>query len=229
MKQPAGIRSKITFWFYLLLTFMITISVISYGLVRKVEEKLINVETIDEFLENTLEVRRMEKNFLLYNDPDSLEQGKKFLSAMSGQLQDNASLFISLIPVHRIEPIRTALEEYTTTFYLLSDASEKEAAVTVRSQGNRLTGLSEELVVLEHHAINRLIRLISNALLLMLPLLIISFAAVAALLGKGIVSSLKQLEQHADTIMTGNFIEAPFPSNSPEVISLIAAFNRITR
>lgn len=229
MRQPGGIRSKITFWFYLLLTFMIIISVISYGLVRKVEEKLINVETIDEFLENTLEVRRMEKNFLLYNDPASLEQGKKYLASMSDQLRENTSLFISLIPVHRIEPLQTALEEYAATFHLLGPASKKKTAVTVRSQGNRLTGLAEELVVLEHHAINRLIRFISNALLLMLPLLIISFATVAALLGRGIVSSLKQLEQHADTIVTGNFIEAPFTSNSPEVNSLITAFNRMSR
>ncbi|MCI5145512.1 MAG: sensor histidine kinase [Candidatus Electrothrix sp. AR3] len=230
MIQPGGIRSKITFWFYLLLTFMIGNSIITYGLIRKVEEKLINVEEIDAFLENTLETRRMEKNFLLYQDIKSLEQGRVYLSAMSEQLSINEALFVQLSPQQSIEPIRKAFDEYAVTFTLLPHASDKKLAdADIRSQGKQLTKLAEDLVVSERHNINRLIRIVSNTLLLMLPLLILSFAAVAALLGRGIVSSLKQLEQHADRIVTGNFIEAPFTSPSREVNSLILAFNRMSR
>jgi signal transduction histidine kinase len=102
-------------------------------------------------------------------------------------------------------------------------------AADIRDQGNQLTKLAEELVAMEHRAINNLLRIISNSLLLMLPLLIIFFGTIAALLGRGIVSSLKQLEKHADMIATGNFIEVPFTSSSREVNNLINAFNRMSR
>ncbi len=230
MRQPGGIRSKITFWFYLLLTFMIGNSIITYGIVRKVEEKLLNVETIDHFLENTLEVRRMEKNFLLYGDPKALDQGTVYLATLARQLAENEELFISLSSLHNISKVRNALQIYDTIFSQLSYSTTKnKAAAEIRDKGNQLTILAENLVTREHRAINNLLRMISNSLLLMLPLLIIFFGAVAALLGKGIVSSLKQLEKHADMMATGDFVEVPFTSTSREVNSLIGAFNRMSR
>lgn len=230
MKQPGGIRSKITFWFFLLLAFMVGLSVITYGIVSKVEEKLFNIETIDAFLENTLEVRRMEKNFLLYGDQKSLEQGAAYLATLSRQLIDNEELFIRLSSRQDISEAKTALRDYAATFAGLLHAFESnEITGKIREQGNELTILAEDLVIRERQTINRLLRLISNTLLLTLPLLVALFSSAAALLGKGIVSSLKQVEKHAAMIATGNFVEAPFSSSNREVNSLITAFNKMSR
>ncbi len=230
MRQPGGIRSKITFWFFLLLTFMVGNSLIIYGIIREVEEKLLNVEEVDAFFENTLEVRRMEKNFLLYGDQKSLEQGTVYLATLSRQLVENEELFISLSSLHDISKVRNALSNYNATFSLLSDsASRNKAASDIRDQGTQLTILAEDLVTREHHAIRGLLRMTSNSFLLMLPLFILFFGAFAALLGKGIVFSLKQLEKHAAMIATGNFVEVPFTSTNREVNSLISAFNRMSR
>lgn len=230
MRQPGGIRSKITFWFYLLLTFMVGNSLITYGIVRKVEEKLLNVETVDAFLENTLEVRSMEKNFLLYDDPQSLEEGVSHLATLTRQLAEHEELFISLSSLYDVSKVRTALQDYNTTFSQLSSpALRNKAASEIREQGTRLTLLAEDLVERERRAINELLRMISHSLLFMLPFLILFVGAVAAILGNGIVFSLKQLEKYAATIATGNFVEVNFSSNSREVGSLINAFNRMSR
>ncbi len=230
MQQPGGIRSKIIFWFFLLLTFMVGISVITYGIVSKVEEKLFNIETIDAFLENTLEVRRMEKDFLLYGDPNSLVRGAAYLTSLERQLADNEELFIRLSSRQEISEVRHALQVYTATFSGLGRAGVgAETAADVREQGNLLTVLAEDLAVEERQAIHRLLRLISNTLLMTLPLLVLLFGSAAALLGKGIVSSLKQVEKHAAMIAKGNFVEAPFSSSNREVNSLINAFNKMSR
>lgn len=230
MQQPGGIRSKIMFWFYLLLAFMVGISTITYWIVSRIEEKLHNIETVDTFLANTLEVRRMEKNFLLYNDPKSLQQGEMYLTALTGQLADNEALFVGLSSQQNINTVRSALQAYSATFARLGHSElSRDLAALIREQGNELIMLTEELVVMERRAIQRLIHLISNTLLLTLPLLIILFSAAAALLGRGIVSSLKKLEKHAALIATGNFVEAPFTSSNHEINSLISAFNRMSR
>ncbi len=230
MQHAGGIRSKIIFWFFLLLAFMVGISLSTYGIVSKVEEKLFNIETVDAFLENTLEVRRMEKNFLLYGDQESLVQGAAYLSSLSGQLIDNEELFVRLSSRQEISEVQEALHAYTSTFKgLQRTLINEESAAKIREQGNQLTVLAEELVVEERLAIHRLLRLISNTLLVTLPLAVILFGSAAALLGRGIVSSLKQVEKHAAMVAKGNFIEAPFSSTSREVNSLINAFNKMSR
>lgn len=230
MQQAGGIRSKIIFWFFLLVAFMVGLSAITYAIVSKVEGKLYNIETIDAFLENTLEVRRMEKDFLLYGDDTSLERGGAYLASLEQQLRDHEELFVRLSSRQEINAVRKALATYAVTFAGLRDLSASaDTEEKIREQGNRLTVLAEDLAVRERQAIHRLLRLISNTLLTTLPLVILLCGAAAALLGRGIVSSLKQVEKHAAMVAKGNFIEAPFSSSNREVNSLINAFNRMSR
>ncbi len=231
MGQPGGIRNKITFWFYLVLTFMIGSSIITYTIVQTVEEKHFNIEKADTFMENILEVRRMEKNFFLYHDEQSIEKWTSYLHTTTQQLNDNEALFIDLSSPTEINTVRKALVTYTSSVATLlknRDKSEKVAG-EIREYGNQLTTIAEELIIREHQTIHRLLRLISHSLLFMLPLLVILFSSVAALLGRGIVSSLKQLEQHAATIATGDFTEVSFTSTNREINSLVNAFNHMSR
>lgn len=231
MRQPGGIRKKITFWFYLILTFMIGSSVLLYTIVQAVEEKLFNIEKVDIFLENTLEVRRMEKNFLLYRDQNSMNQWVSYLETTSKQLAANEKLFIDLSSPEEVREVRKALTSYKTIFNELQTNSSQDnlLKVEIRKHGNTLTTLAEDLIVREHQTIRRLLNLTSNTLLFTLPFLVLLFSSVAAILGRGIVSSLKQLEGHAATIATGNFVEVPFTSNNREINNLITAFNRMSR
>lgn len=231
MRQPSGIRSKITFWFYLLLAFMIAISVITYEIVSGVEAKYFAIEKADVFLEDILEVRRMEKNFLLYRDHVSMEQWSGYIEAVSRQLNENKELFVGLSSFSEIDQVRNALNAYKSIFVEFRNhrADDPLIAVRIREQGKFLTTLTEELIIREHRTIHRLLGLIKNGLLFGLPILVLVFSAVAAWLGKGIVSSLRLLEEHAATIASGKFVELPFVSSNSEINNLINALNRMTR
>ncbi len=231
MRQPSGIRSQITFWFYLVLLFMVTSSILLFWIVQAVEEKHFTIEKADAFLEDILEVRRMEKNYLLYRDQKSMEKWATYLDTAAQELIDNKELFVWLSSLTEIDEVQIALQNYEVTFVQFKNFPKEETllAVKIREQGNRLTTLTEELIIQEHRTIHRLLALIKNTLLFVLPLLVFVFSLVAVLLGRGIVSSLKQLEQHAATIAAGNFVEVPFSSTNREIISLINAFNRMSR
>lgn len=231
MRQPGGIRSKITFWFYLLLAFMIASSSITYWIVRVVEEKHFTIEKADVFLEDILEVRLMEKNYLLYRDKESMERWLEYLDAVSRQLVTNNELFVRLSSFAEITEIQHALDVYKATFVQFQDpgADGDLIAEKIREQGSRLTTLTEELIVREHRTIHRLLALIRNSLLGGLPVFVLFFSAVAALLGKGIVSSLQQLERHAAKIAAGNFVELSNVGSDQEINNLVNAFNRMSR
>ena len=231
MRQPGGIRSKITFWFYLLLLFMIGSSVITYGIVRVVEEKHFTIEKADVFLEDILEVRRMEKNFLLYRDSVSMEQWSEYLETVTRHLLVNKELFIRLSSYPEIREVQNALDTYKVTFdhFQSNQVDNDSIEAKIREQGKRLTTLTEELIIKEHRTIHRLLALIRNGLLFGQPILVLVFSAGAVLLGKGIVSSLQQLEKHAATIAAGNFVELPIVGSNREINNLVNAFNQMSR
>ncbi|MDA3971964.1 MAG: ATP-binding protein [Desulfobulbaceae bacterium] len=210
---------------------MIGSSVITYGIVRTVEKKLFNIEKTDAFLENILGIRMIEMNFFLYKDQQTIAKWAAHLQTATHHLNENEQLFIRLSSPSEINAVRNALNSYTTTFNEFQQHQPHTAliAAEIRTHGDQLTTLAEELIVREHQTIHHLLGLIRNSLILMLPLLVLLFSSIAALLGRGIVSSLKQLEQHAATIATGNFIEAPFTSTSREINSLINGFNQMSR
>ncbi len=231
MKQPGGIRSKVTFWFYLVFVFMVTSSVLIFWIVGTIEEKHFNIEKADAFLEDILEVRRMEKNYLLYKDHKSMDEWIRYLDTTIKELTDNKELFVWLSSLAEIDAVQQALQNYTATFKKFRElpSEEKLVSVKLREQGNRLTTLTEELIIEEHQTIHRLLAFIKNSLLFVLPFLVLSFSVGAIFLGRGIVSSLKQLEKHAATIAAGDFVEVPFISSNREVNSLINAFNQMSR
>ncbi len=231
MHQPTGIRQNMMFWFYLVLIFMVASSIITYWVVLTVEEKHFNIEEADVFLEDILEVRRMEKNFLLYQDHHSMEDWAKYIEAATLQLDNNKELFVRLSSLPEIVEVQYALQSYRDIFaeFAIPQTDGKLIAAKIRKQGNKLTTLTEELIVREHETIHRLLAFIRNSLLFMLPLLVLGFSLVAALLGREIVSSLKQLEQHAASIAAGKFVELPLVSSNKEINNLINAFNRMSR
>ncbi len=230
MRQPGGIRSKITFWFFLALFFMIGCSVVTYLVVNVVEEKHLNIENVDVVLENTLEMRRMEKNYLLYHDHGSMSQWRAYLIKTRQQFNANKEVLKGEGSPAQIAKIDEILREYETIFSAFQQDRNNDAlAVQLRVQGRQLTELAENLVVQQHQFIHRLLRLIRHTLLFLLPLMVLFFGAIAAILGHGIVSSLKQLENHASSIATGNFVEASFRSDNREINSLISAFNQMSR
>jgi signal transduction histidine kinase len=231
MRQPGGIRSKIIFWFYLVFLFMVVSSVLVFWVVKTVEEKHFTIEKADAFLEDILEVRRMEKDYLLYQDRKSMEKWANYLNTATQEVTDNKELFVWLSSLAEIDEVQLALQTYKATFTRFRNFPTEETmlAAKIREQGDRLTALTEELIVREHQTIHRLLAFIRNTLLIVLPFLVLIFSSVAILLGRGIVSSLKQLEQHAATIAAGNFVEVPFVSANREINSLINAFNQMSR
>ena len=70
-----------------------------------------------------------------------------------------------------IDEVQLALQTYKATFTRFRNFPTEETmlAAKIREQGDRLTALTEELIVREHQTIHRLLAFIRNTLLIVLP------------------------------------------------------------
>ncbi len=240
LNLPFGIRKKITFGFYLLLFFMICIGALTYRIVNEVQRKIVYVEIVDDLLNTTLEVRRFEKNFFLYKEEGNYNENMAFVDKLVDLLYNNLKLLSSLMPHGLYGQIWTTVHEYKKSMQhlhqLYQDICDDDSCSenrfdleeTIRFQGKTLTDTAEQTSRAERQLIKTLLQTTGRVLIISILAFVILCIALAAILGRNIVGSLKILESHTRKISRGEFIAAPVNVGDDEINSLLQAFNRMT-
>src|SRR5512136_1329876 len=88
------IRDKLFLGFGLYLLFAIAFGALAYKDLNTISTHLRHLEIADDITNTLLEVRRYEKNYLLYRDTDSLEEIGKYiaeLKAAVAKIKDEAA------------------------------------------------------------------------------------------------------------------------------------------
>jgi signal transduction histidine kinase len=82
------IREKLFVGFGLYIFLLAILGFFAYKELRTISLRLVLVETADDITNTILEVRRYEKNFLLFKDRESLEELQKYLSTLKKTIDD---------------------------------------------------------------------------------------------------------------------------------------------
>ena len=89
LKPVFSIRHKIIIAFAAVFLFMAASLLGSYYFMRQLEQKIVYLEDVSKLEESVLEIRRFEKNFLLYGDYESLRTALYHLSRVQEILGRN--------------------------------------------------------------------------------------------------------------------------------------------
>jgi two-component system NtrC family sensor kinase len=81
------IRDKLFLGFGLYLALAVVFGILAYKDLGTIGTHLRHLEISDDITNSLLEVRRYEKNYLLYRDPGSLEEIAHYLTAMKGAIE----------------------------------------------------------------------------------------------------------------------------------------------
>jgi len=79
-KAKPSIRQKITFGYYAFVAMVIGLSVITLAQMEFIETRMIFGAAVHEFLDTVLEVRRFEKNYLLYERRSDYEENARYVA-----------------------------------------------------------------------------------------------------------------------------------------------------
>ncbi len=245
------IREKLFVGFGLYLFFAVTFGVLAYKDLNTISTHLGHLEVADDITNTLLEVRRYEKNYLLYGDPDSLREIGKYLALLKdgiGKIRGEVSRNIGEEPVarllqslaeyeHRVErlsQIRSEKERLHGT----ADNRRKKRLITLQQEEKateeQLRGVArkaqvyvEENARTERSDIARILRYSTILLAATLGLIILFGTVVNIKLAKSIVAPIRELERITKKIARGDFAETITVKGHDEIALLAQSFNQM--
>lgn len=136
------IRDKLLLGFGLNFALMAVLGLLAYKEFRAIGTRLTLVEVADDLTNTILEVRRYEKNFLLYHDRDNLEELKKFLLLLTGNIGHIESEIISEIGEQNHGMMKKAIADYEGLIGVIADnfTAQRELTEIVRQKGRLAEG-----------------------------------------------------------------------------------------
>ena len=225
---------------YLLLFIMVTMAILKYEVVWQVEQKVAFLEVVDDLFNTSLEIRRFEKNYFLYNKADDYQETLEYTSQLEDlrrKHETELSQLLSPTDLEKLEVLIAAYNEELRGLYILNrnkNENEKYGELKtarendIRNIGKQIVGLTEQMSKLERRKIKNLLKTTRTILVLSIIFTLCAGFILAAVLGKSIVRNLKILEDHTRKISRGDFVEAPKVSTDREITSLLQALNRMT-
>ncbi len=110
------IRDKLLFAFSFYVLFTAFFGFLSIKELSSIRFKLFLIETADDITNNLLEIRRYEKNFLLYNQDSDYMTVKKYLEILKNNIHAFRSEVIEHIGVDSYQKMKEDIKEYENIF-----------------------------------------------------------------------------------------------------------------
>jgi two-component system NtrC family sensor kinase len=245
------IRDKLFLGFGLYLLFAIAFAALAYKDLNTISTHLGHLEIADDVTNNLLEVRRYEKNYLLYGDAGSLEDIGKYLAVMKEGIAKIRSEAIRNIGADPVAQLGLAIVEYERRIGLISagrvqqdrirraaDGRSRQRLIEAQreelAQVEQLRGVAREVqVYVEENAraersdIARILKVSSMLLVITLGLIVVLGTVINVKLARSIVAPIQDLERITKKIARGDFSESIQVKGHDEIASLAQSFNQM--
>lgn len=211
---------------------------ISYWYLLQIDQALALAEIVDDLSSDILEIRRYEKNFLLYMAKEDYQETLHYCDRALANIDRIKAPESGLMNFDgqghlALSELRQDLVFYKDTFATLENLtplSPDRIVATdphLRDQGKDLVDKVHDFVVYQRERIVNIIQ----ALKYQLILAIVSFIGIATffswLIGRRIFGALEAIEQSARQIVQGNFESLPLPDTRDETYGVTEAFNHM--
>jgi signal transduction histidine kinase len=231
IRRPISIRGKITLGFYVSLLIIFIVTMVNFYNLLKVDKKVEFSEVINDFVENTLEARRFEKNFFLFGkDVDYLEN-QRYVEKALELLDEYPEDFEDVTRDNSVAIIAGYYREYDG---LMDSASEAGGGIEtrriealVRDKGKEITSIAENVATQERRNIRELLKASQVTLWVSLALIVVVGVIMGRILATSIIKPLKFLECYTEKVSSGEFVRYEGGYRELEVESLMNAFNRM--
>lgn len=239
------------FWFNLRLTgkfrtlaligFIIWLSNFSiiYFEIHGINAATLELENCEDLYNTVLEIRRYEKNFLLYHDRIDLDETfSQFNHARDRLVQLSAKGRTGNKERTRKdlgfqEKLKSALQDYGSVLDILrktplNKVPDETVQEKIRTAGKRMVDLSNELLTDGKRQVSIAAQRALNWPVISMGLILVVFIWGAVLVNRNVVKPLTGLEQATTKIGRGDFGVIHHPARiESEVDHLILAFNRM--
>jgi signal transduction histidine kinase len=182
-----------------------------------------------------LEVRRYEKNYLLYNSQDALDENAKYL-AQAREILANISVQAERFKISpKLRKLSEIIDDYGAKFAKLSTTSAsigqdyRDLVTHVREQGKQMSNLTEELTVFEHYQIRMILETLKGQLVIWAVVASMIGILMPFLISLKIFKPLNIIKNTTEEIASGRFKTVEVLDTRDEMQQVMEAFNTMVR
>ena len=217
------------FGFYILVA--LSLGIFAYGELRTITARLGVVESADDLTATMLEVRRYEKNYLLFKDEESARSLKRYLADLREGVERIEAQSRGEIPPRSFDAMKAAIAEYERIFDGLAGNPPAGGSLEdLRATARDLQSLAEELSRRERAAIASLLQHSRRSVRLLLLAIVATTVvglAIEAQLSRSIAAPIRDLEDLTVKIAAGDLSGRIGVRGEDEFSSLARSFNQM--
>lgn len=228
-----SIRGKIGLAYGALALLGLVFMVFAYADLRYLEARMDDGVDVSAFREDTLEMRRHEKNYLLYQEPRDLLAAMELAESTQRLLGNRWPLLDNLLGSPGRDVLRDALNRYRELMARQWDKlgesprMPEAQAEAVRSLGHQISEQAERLARREREALLASMRQAMLALIGFAAGVVVLGVLAGQVLSHMVARPLRELEEELLPLAEGRFSRFTAPSRDREFVSLTQALNRM--
>ena len=231
-RPKKSMRAKITVSFSLFFILCFAITTWSYWVLTKLEDKILFLEITDNYMVEIQQVRRFEKNYLLYGT--DLNDAVAHMNLADTILKNHRDTIKSILGRAHFEKMNFNMAKYHTQLIALGrakDAQEREKLVPMlREYGSQIVSFAEEIVKEERKNMARMLLLAKRVPFYFLSILLVLVVFVVNSLISQFLMTLKRFMDYTKRIGEGDFSPiVPVREYRDEFTKLAEAFNTMIK
>ncbi len=235
LKLHPSIRHKITFGYYAGVIVIVGLSLFTIIELWYIEKKVQFEEVVIEFFDTTLEIRRFEKNFFLYEHEEDYKENMRYVDKAQDILDKNLKEYKRLAVFPQLGTIKDGIEKYKQLmeeFALLNRQNVDQRMAlekAIREKGKEIITIAEDISKTERKRLQLLLNNIQRILVSSFLILSVLGIIIGQVLSRMVVKPLKSLEEKMKLITEGRLETVSIDSRDMEIVSLTAAFNKMLK
>ncbi len=208
-----------------------TIGFMAYKNLTKVSTKLRFVEIADDLSNTILEIRRLEKNYFLYHDKQSIPEILVYMEKIETSVNGIKGEVVQTVGASNLKEFMDSLHGYKSCVKNLVNHNppSEECVTAVRNKGRKLYEFTEGLSQKVRQDISGYIKLVRNILFYSLGFILVLGIISGHFIARSIVKPLKELKKATQRISQGDFTPVPRIRGHDEIQSLCKAFNHMIK
>lgn len=227
MSHAPSIAGRITRGYYLIGALVFGIAAVAFFELYRLEAKVMAGEHVSGFLNATLELRRFEKNYLLYGQSEDLVEGLAYLAEARRLLDSQRASFDTVESTTGLTDLIQDMAEYERIARATLLAPPPQQAQALRDLGKQIVTRAETMAAGERRLLQDALTQSRRLLAIAVVLLVLGSLLIAHALSRQVVRPLQELEGHMRTIAEGETGPIVLASADREIRSLTEAFNRM--
>lgn len=236
MKRPRlkiNLQWKMNIFIYLGIVVMLLNFAVVFIESNNLNRRILKLELVEDLNISILEMRRYEKNFLLYHDVHSLEfarfyinQAHKLLSHKFIDIGESRAVPAYVQLKQSLIKYEAILDKIGNT--LIEKTPDKEIQAKIRSVGKNMVDLAEDLLSIEKLRIGKAVKKALWWPLIIMGMLLILFITGTTMVTQRVVKPLVKIERATEKIGRGDFSPINHTGEmDSQVDRLVNAFNKM--